>query len=263
MKPVGRGESSVFDDIQKSIKAQLYERVSSPLLASFGISWLAWNYRFVMVIVSSLPLHEKLSFIDTEIFATYQQVLLYGLLYPLITALFMIFVYPIPAKYVYEHWRRRQSELKFIQHRIDNETPLSREEARELRREALKMSLEYDKEIQGKIVEIARLREHIDGMQQRGSPISTANSPALSEKLGELDEAQIGMLENVAQSEDGVLKKQLLLHSGDDMVHAEYNLGELNRRELVTENFSGSKRDYVVKATHLGRTLLVLRGKPK
>lgn len=78
----------MFDDLSKSIKAQLYERVSSPLLGSFAISWVAWNYRFVLTLISSLPLNEKLAFIDTHIFPSYTQVLLQGGLYPLVTALF-------------------------------------------------------------------------------------------------------------------------------------------------------------------------------
>lgn len=255
----------MLDDLSKSIKAQLYERVSSPLLASFGLSWLAWNYRFVMVITSSLPLHEKLSFVDGQIFPTCQQVLLQGALYPLITALLLIFAYPIPAKYVYEYWRRRQRELKEIQQRIDDETPLSREEAREIRREALKASLEYDMEIQSKSAEIARLKELVEELQQKGSSIAPlsveqGNSSGPPAKTDDLDELQVEMLDEVAQFTDGVLKKVLLARSGDDLVLAEYNLGELKRRELVTENFSGAKRDYVVKATHPGRALLVKRG---
>lgn len=258
----------MLDDLSKSIKAQLYERVSSPLLASFGLSWLAWNYRFVMVLTSSLPLNEKLSFVDTQIFPTYQQVLLPGFLYPLVTALLLIFAYPIPAKYVYEYWRRRQRELKEIQQRIDDETPLSREEAREIRREALKASLEYDKEIQSKSAEIARLKELIEELQQKGSStarISTEqdSSSASPAKPDDLDELQLEMLDEVARSTDGVLKKMLLARSGDDAVLAEYNLGELKRRELVTENYSNARRDYVVKATHSGRALLVRRGQPQ
>ena len=67
------------------------DSVSSPLLASFCLSWVAWNYRFIMVLVSSMPFTEKISYIDTHIFPTYQQVLLQGSLYPLLTALFLIF----------------------------------------------------------------------------------------------------------------------------------------------------------------------------
>lgn len=253
----------MLDDLSKSIKAQLYERVSSPLLASFCLSWVAWNYRFVMVLVSSMPFAEKISYIDTHIFPTYQQVLLQGSLYPLLTALFLIFAYPIPAKYVYEYWRKRQRELKEIQQRIDDETPLSREEAREIRREALKASLDYDKEIQSKSAEIVRLKELIEELQQVApsklplQPDQSYSPPPVSPN--DLSNPQFEMLDEIAKATDGIPKKMLLAHSGNDVVLAEYNLGELKRAELVTENYSGAKRDYILKATHPGRALLVRR----
>ena len=254
----------MLDDLSKSIKAQLYERVSSPLLARSCLSWVAWNYRVIMVLVSSMPFTEKISYIDTHIFPTYQQVLLQGSLYPLLTALFLIFAYPIPAKYVYEHWRKRQRELKEIQQRIDDETPLSREDARVIRREALKASLDYDKEIQSKSAEIARLKELIEELQQvapsKPPPLQSdqADSPS-PDSANDLNNLQFQMLDEIAQATDGIPKKMLLAHSGDDVVLAEYNLGELKRAELVTENYSGAKREYILKATHPGRALLVRR----
>ena len=43
------------------------------------------------------------------------------------------------------------------------------------------------------------------------------------------------------------------------MVLAEYNLGELKRKELVTENFNIAKSDYILKASHPGLAVLVKR----
>jgi hypothetical protein len=128
----------MLSDLAKTVKAQLYERVSSPLLGAFAISWVAWNYRFIFVLISSMPVAERFAYIDSNIFDSYQNIFLHGTLYPLLTTLSLIFIYPVPAKFVYEYWRKRQRELKEIQQRIDDETPLTREEARELRHETLK-----------------------------------------------------------------------------------------------------------------------------
>lgn len=254
----------MLDDLSKSIKAQLYERVSSPLLASFGISWLAWNYRFVLALISSLPFNEKLAFIDTQIFPTYERVLLQGGLYPLATALLLIFVYPIPAKFVYEYWKKRQKELKEVQQRIDDETPMSHEEAREIRREALQASLEFDKEIQTKSAEIARLKELIEELQQVGAskPVQVPISiePVLPSQADEIDDAQAAMLDEVARASDGINKAVLLERTPGDKILAEYNLGELKRLDLVTITYSAGGR-YTVKVTHEGRALLVKREK--
>lgn len=216
-----------------------------------------------MVLASSIPFTEKVSYIDSQIFPTFQLVLLQGSIYPLLTALFLIFAYPIPAKYVYEYARKRQRELKEIQRRIDDETPLSREEAREIRREALNASIDYEKEIQSKSAEITRLKELIEELQQvppsllsnqssQTDPPSLVSAPALND-------LQFEMLRKIAQTTDGILKKTLLAKSGNDVVLNEYNLGELISAGLVTENYKASQRDYIIKANHSGRALLVKR----
>ena len=52
----------MLDDLSKSIKASLYERATSPLFGAFVISWLAWNYRFVLTVISSMSAKEKFSY---------------------------------------------------------------------------------------------------------------------------------------------------------------------------------------------------------
>ena len=204
----------MLDDLAKTVKAQLYERVSSPLLGAFAISWVAWNYRFLLVLFSSMPVAEKFTFIDSHIFDSYQGIFLHGMLYPLITTLLLIFVYPFPAKFVYEYWRTRQRELKEIQQRIDDETPLTREEARELRHETLNARLEFEQELERRSDEITRLKETIKDLQPREktevdrSPRKSAKSAPtkVAELSSLLDEHQIRMLQKIAESSGGILR---------------------------------------------------------
>jgi hypothetical protein len=118
---------SVIDELSKTIRAQLHERVSSPLLATFSIAWLVWNYKFILILFASVPLGEKFQIIDAVAFPSGISILLNGFVYPLATALALIFLYPIPARYVYEYAKKRQRELKEIQQKIDDETPLTKE----------------------------------------------------------------------------------------------------------------------------------------
>lgn len=252
----------MFDDLAKSVKAQLYERVSSPLLASFMLAWAAWNYRFILVVVSAVPTTEKFSYIDSQIFPTYQEMALRGALYPLFTALFLIFVYPVPAKYVYQYSRRRQKELKEIQQQIDDETPLTNEEARQLRRDALAASIEYDKALQSRAAEITRLKELVEELQTQSIP-KPAEVPQLegeerTESVSDLDENQILMLEKIAKSKP---IKGHLIAAEPDRILAEYNLGELLNGEYVSQAIDRETRDYRVSATHKGRTALVMRAR--
>lgn len=254
----------MLDDLAKSVKAQLYERVSSPLLASFALAWAAWNYRFILVLVSSMSATEKIAYIDSHIFPTLEQISLHGALYPLLTALALIFLYPIPAKYVYQYWRQRQKELKEIQQQIDDETPLTKEEARQLRREALSASLEYDKALQSRATEITRLKELVEELQNRGTAITAETreqkTSAPTGASDDLDDGQIEMLEKIAQSPVPLLKKSIV-SAEKDRVLAEYNLGELLNREYVSQSRDSDARDYRISPTHKGRTAIVQRAR--
>lgn len=255
----------MLDDLAKTVKAQLYERASSPLLGAFAISWIAWNYRFLLVLISSMPTAEKFTYIDTNIFSSYQVIFLHGTLYPLLTTLSLIFIYPIPAKFVYEHWRKRQRELKEIQQRIDDETPLTREEARELRHETLNAKLEFEQELERRSAEITRLKETIKELQPREKvevdrpQKKQAKSTPIqaTETSSRLSDDQVQMLRRIAESAQGLAEKKLITSSGNDRILAAYNLGELETRNYVSRDYSSTFGDYALKATHPGRSYLV------
>ncbi|MES9946761.1 MAG: hypothetical protein ABW080_17545 [Candidatus Thiodiazotropha sp.] len=149
----------MLDELTKSIKANLYERAVSPLFGTFVVSWVIWNYKFLFVLGSSMEVQEKFEYIEYFIYTDALACLLYFLIYPLITTTAFIFLYPYPSKYVYEYWHRRQKELKEIKQKIDDETPLTVEESRAIRRELLKLESEYDEEITRKESEINKLKD--------------------------------------------------------------------------------------------------------
>ena len=255
----------MLSDLAKTVKAQLYERVSSPLLGAFAISWAAWNYRFILVLISSMPVAERFAYIDSNIFDSYQNIFLHGTLYPLITTLSLIFIYPIPAKFVYEYWRKRQRELKEIKQRIDDETPLTREEARELRHETLKATLEFEQELGRRSDEITRLKETIKELQPREKtdvdrpskkPVKPAPTKA-AETNNLLDEQQIKMLQKIAESGIGILKQGIISSSGKDKILTEYNLGELKTKGYISEEYQHDLGGRAVSVTHPGRSYLI------
>lgn len=138
----------MFDDLIKTVKSQLYDRVTSPLFSCFFISWVGWNYKFILVLLSGLKVEEKFKYIDLNIYNSTYVIALHGILYPFLTALFVIYVYPYPARYTYAFYRRRQVELKAIQQQIDDDTPLTKEEAKKIRSDAFILNIEFEKEIE-------------------------------------------------------------------------------------------------------------------
>lgn len=140
----------MFEEFTTAVKAQLYERVSSPLLSSFVVSWCCWNYKLILILVSSMSALEKIVYIDLNLFPDAASVVWRGVALPLITSLFLIFVYPYPAEFTYKHAKKNQRRLKEIQQLIDDESPLSKAQARKIRRESLESQLRFESEMDQK-----------------------------------------------------------------------------------------------------------------
>jgi len=143
-----------MEDIIKSIKATLYDRAVSPLFGSFLMSWLAWNHRMLVVLLSGMSVTEKFNYVDYVLYVDRIKCVEYLIAGPVVTAVLILFVYPFPAKWTYSFWRRRQKELKEIRQKIEDETPLTIEESRKIRRQVVDIQAEYEKQIAQKSAEV-------------------------------------------------------------------------------------------------------------
>lgn len=250
-----------MDDLIKSFKAQLYDRITSPLLSSFLISWAIWNHRlFLALATSDLKLKERFDFVDNVLYPTWKEVAGRGMAWPLLSALALLLLYPIPGRWVYEYVRKEQKRLKEIQQRIDDETPITKEEAKELKVAIRKADADFQKEIDAREELIARLRLEIAKQEQDASlePANAASSEnKTSESLlpheGVLDDDQINLLRKIAESVDGISDEQAMQISGKNVVVGQYNLDELRQHKFIIRSV-GSGR---YKATATGRAFLV------
>lgn len=180
----------MLEELSKTVKAQLYERVSSPLLGSFLIAWCGWNYKFVLVLISSMEAEKKLAYINANLYPSMWDRVLEGFTYPLATSLALILLYPWPARWVFSYSRKQQVLLKKLQYEIDEDVPLNMEDARELRRSNNKIITEFEDEI-------AVQKRHIERQQEQ---LEIA-SKSLKEKGG--DKVRVGQLINqLAAQED-------------------------------------------------------------
>jgi len=146
----------MIPDLYKDIKIQLYERATSPLLGSFMISWCLWNYKLFLVIFSSGTAFEKIARIEHVLYPNFfWDGAWVGLIYPLLTTGFFIFLYPFLARPVFWFAKNQQVKIKEIQQKIEDETPLTQEEAREIRLNLRSIVQRHNEEIIGKDKEIA------------------------------------------------------------------------------------------------------------
>lgn len=166
----------MFEQFTNSIKATLYDRVSSPLSSSFLVSWCLWNYKILIVLFSSMEPYQKYSaidiFISTSLFSTpFYEPLGYlmsnGFVYPLLSALAYIFIYPIPSKYIYKYHIKQLSLLKQARNTIEELEVLTVDESLKIKRYALGQERGFIETIKIKDDEIAEKNKEIESINSR------------------------------------------------------------------------------------------------
>lgn len=170
----------MFEDFAKDIKAQLYERVRSPLLGAFAFSWVLWNHRLIMAFFSEMKFAEKIAYFD-DIYPTLYDFWICGVVPPLLFALGYIFLYPYPARWIYNYSARQDIRLKEARNKIEDITPLSQEQAKALRKLMSNQAIEHQKEIQ----ELDQLNQELK-RQLSLSAQQAANQVPRSEALKEI-----------------------------------------------------------------------------
>lgn len=173
----------MFDDVGKTIKAILYDRITSPLFGTFLFSWFGWNWRLIALFLtdSSTTIAKKFQYLDSELYPNNGVTFIYGLLLPLSTTAFFIYIYPWFAKKVYGYWREQQNELKKLQVEKDGEKPLTKEEAQEITNQALLSELRYQEEREKREARIRNLEELVKALQEE-----KVSEPAKSISLKDL-----------------------------------------------------------------------------
>lgn len=170
----------MIDDIVKSVKASLYDRTASPLFGAMALSWLAWNHRMFFVLFSGMKTADKFSYIDTVLYGDLRTKVLLLAAGPVITAAAALFAYPYPARWVFKFWRNRQRELKQIRQEIEDATPLTVEESKQIRRQVIEIQLDYEKQLSQRGDEIARLKQllndHTDAISSLQNQLEEARA---------------------------------------------------------------------------------------
>lgn len=161
-------------ELWESIKLGLSERLTSPLMGTYIVSWLICNYRIVLIIVGTGAVDKKLGLLDRQIYEFWWQVP-YVFLFPLALTLFYIFFYPKIAKPVYERRLKNIRDLTEIRRKIDNETPMSEEVGRRLRLDYYEQQEKFKTERARYEQTISDLRTELESV--RTKPTQIASSP--------------------------------------------------------------------------------------
>jgi hypothetical protein len=247
----------MLEEIIRSTRGNLAERFASPLMGSFSISWAFWNYKFLVILFSSTPLIETFDLIKSISFPDTSAVLLKGIVLPGLTAAIYIFVYPYPAKFVYEFTRNRQKEINDIRRRIEDETPLTLEESRRIRSELHRTEKEHREEIDSKSSEIERLKAEIASLRSSPKLPNPTNDARARAIKPDLEKSQVSMLRLIEKAGGKAFQKEIIAQSKQTKMKTEFDLGELERLGLLKKDYESLRTDYRFEFTHAGRAYLL------
>ena len=191
----------MLQEFTKSLKSSMYDRLSSPLFGSFVIAWLVWNYRLVLILLSSWEADRKFDFIDYNLYGVsssnyekYALLCLHHFIGPAIAAILFILLYPYPATWVFEYARNQQKKLRSIRQRIENETLLTAKEAADLRKSFEGTRGDYLREINLKDQDISYLRNMLQESENNLAKYLT-ETKNLKTELAQLNPAPTDAIE--------------------------------------------------------------------
>ncbi len=267
-----------MQDIINSFKAHLYDRTSSPLVGSFIFYWLVCNYKFVMVIFDGdLKVIEKFEVIKTlypqDVFTlwtgfkiNYYTLLGNGLLIPLIISLIYIFLVPYPSKYIYEFWKNKQKEIHDIKQKIDDETPLTKEQSKKIRQDIINLEIEYENSFRRKDEEIYQLKEMLKVQEDEGKVISQKKFIDLATNSNEEKVDTNSVLESIEEKillylakfpKDYILTSDVCKYIKESQTKIDYYLEKLKIKNYIVSQYNNNVRESEYKIYQNGREYLV------
>jgi len=177
-------DEGLLKDVTDSIKASLYERVTSPLLGTFTIAWLLENWKILLIIVSGDgSVYERITYIQSNLL-DYASILWR----PLIISAIVLICYPFVALAPLVIWEFTKSIRVRIRNYYELGTPLTIEQSRKLRQELhdlTKRQFEYE-ELLSKANELLTQQKSLINQAEQ-SQKSTNQDPSLKEALKNID----------------------------------------------------------------------------
>jgi predicted RNase H-like nuclease (RuvC/YqgF family) len=105
----------------------------------------------------------------------------------LITLIY-IFLLPIPSKYIYEYWKNKQKEIQKIKQKIEDDTPLTNKQSKEIKQDMINLEIELTKSFSYKDNEIYKLKEELQYKKNEIESLKNQLEPHINKKARSLDD---------------------------------------------------------------------------
>jgi len=261
----------MVEDILKSTKEQLLERISSPIIGSFVIAWSLWNYKFFVILFSANTATQTFNLINQIVFPTTGDFILRGMLAPAVTAAIYIFLYPYPALYVFRFTKERQREQNAARQQIENETLLSKEESIKIYSEIRKADAAHREEVERLNKEIERLKDELGNLTTSSTVKVMSDSlkksvyqrrvadPSIKGMPGKpsITRSQWKILKIIERSSGRIVSNSLIAHLGGRTTQIDFDIQDLLDRKLLSKEYSADGDAIIYEFTQSGRRALL------
>ncbi len=176
----------MISEVRKSVQSILYERINSPLSGAFFLSWIVWNWKpvYYLIFADSVSIITRIEYVEKNYHS-------YGnlIIYPILSTIFLIGVYPFVSTYAYKIWLWFKTWQNKIKNDMEKNTLLTVEQSFELRAELLNQERHYDEIIRNKEDEINNLMDEKkiieDDLMQVREEFKNYKTEKIAKKLGE------------------------------------------------------------------------------
>lgn len=221
-----------------TLKAALYERVSSPLFRTFVFSWLAVNHEIFFVFFSKDDAATKLDLINNVLYPGFWSLPLLWLVVPICLTLLFLILYPWPAQYFNKRWVEFENALK----EDKGKKLLSEEESRDVRLNMERINIGFDNIVNKKEAEIRRLENIIESYKKEKEEKERSASEEARIYL-DLTENQRGFINLLLRREEHEGKSFLLSSELCDELRIEFHAIKLIGQELGRLSLINSEPD--------------------
>lgn len=153
-------------DIWASLVSGLRDRTTNPLTVSFAFSWALWNYKFFIVLYGDETGTEKLAAIE-KLYPPAEAAWQGGaLLFPLMTASFYVFLYPLIGMLAIWVYRKYQVLTSNMVKTVEKTRTLSQEEAAIITRRHERERKKWEEDSASQLNQIAELRRALNSKDE-------------------------------------------------------------------------------------------------
>ena len=181
-------------DISNSLSAYLRGRLVNPIFGAYLLTWSVINFRLMLVLVGTGTWQEKIRYIDTRLYPEEWHWIFFGFAYPIVVAVLLVLGTPFINRWSTIFLRTREAETTRQLLALQEETPLTKAEATQLRQQLLadrqgrledkeqaeKLSMEQAAQIDLLLQENKKLKNSNDGEASIKAQDTTDKPIALS-----------------------------------------------------------------------------------